>query len=91
MDVEHPDSGVSVVRERVNDSGRDEHERSRTGDDFLALHQEGQLALEDVEAVVLGLVRVRGGPDRCGSMVMRARLKCGVSSERARNSTFPTG
>ena len=45
-------------RERVLEAGRDEHERARAGDDDLVLDGEGQLALEDVEGVVLGLVRV---------------------------------
>ena len=35
MDVEHPDDGVPAVRERVRDTGRDEHERAGAGDDFF--------------------------------------------------------
>ena len=68
----------------------DEHERARAGDHLLALDAEGQLALEDVERVVLGLVGVLGGPPPCGWIVITARLKRGVSALRARNSTLPT-
>ena len=42
--------------------GRHEHERAGAGDDLLALHAEGELALEDVERVVLVLVQVLGWP-----------------------------
>ena len=60
VDVEHPHGGGAVVRERVRDARRDEHERAGRRGDLLAVAElEGQLALEDVERVVLVSVDVR--------------------------------
>ena len=56
--VDEAGNGLAAIRERVLDLRRHEHERPWAGDDLLPFDAEGQLALEDVEGVVLGLVRV---------------------------------
>ena len=52
---------LRVVGEAVAHAGRDEHERARAGHDLLVVvaDHERQLALEDVERVVLVGVDVR--------------------------------
>ncbi len=47
---------------RVRDARWDEDEGARPGDDLLVVDREGQLALEHVERVVLGRMRVLFGP-----------------------------
>src|SRR4051812_18824117 len=59
MDVEHPHGHVALVAEAVLDARRHEHERARRRRHVLAVDGERHLALDDVERVVLLVVRVR--------------------------------
>ena len=60
VDVEHAHGRGGPVRERVRDAGRDQHEGPGRRPHLVVAEQERQLALEDVEGVVL---RLRGrGP-----------------------------
>ena len=90
MKVEDPHDLVGAVAEAVADAGRDEHERARAGDDLVALRAERErdLAVEDVERVVLVGVDVRL-ERAAGLNEMIPNVKRGVSAVRARNSTFP--
>ena len=62
VDVHEASDRVAVVRERVRDPRRNEHERSRARNDLVAADGERQLPLEDVERVVFAFVRVQVGP-----------------------------
>ena len=91
VDVEHSDGDRAVVSESVFDARRHEDEGAGRALDLLGLigKDEGQLAVENVEGVVLGLVEWASS-SRPGTISMIAKLNRGVSVVRARNSTFPS-
>ena len=62
VNVQHAQDLVAAIRERVRNAGRDKHERPRPGDELRAVEQERDLALEDVERVVLAFVDVHRRP-----------------------------
>src|SRR3954452_5717096 len=88
VDVQHPHRSRALVAKGVLGARRHEHERSGWCRHVPALDGEDHLALEDVEGVVLLLVDV-GSSSRPAAISMIEKLKRGVSTVRARNSTLP--
>jgi len=58
VDVQHPDRAVAIVAKAVPDARRNEDEGARARRDLAVVEGEGELALQDVERVVLGVVRM---------------------------------
>ena len=64
MDIESACLDLTAIREGVFQSGWNEHECPRFGNNFLPCHREGELSLDDVEGIVFVLVDVRGWATR---------------------------
>ena len=90
VDVDHSDDGLAAVRERVRDSGRHEHEGAGPGDHLVVVDGEGELALEDVERVVLRSVRVLLRPLAVGLERDQREVEARCVGAPGEESTFPT-